>query len=292
MLAAIFHHHLVLNPSKSVSLWQHTCATSYQGLWQSNSLSANVALLQSRSTLLPAFYSNPEMIRNISKYKHAWQGRKAALCCGQFLKKLKRDERALFFLEYQGSVKRHRGYDWSYWKSSRNWPIKPLLWPLAREKQLLFQTDSTLFHVKHHRCWRELHFHSVLRRTLRWNNMNHGVYLCRMCLLHITHFLFFPPPASSSTSIKWHYSWRVAVLSTAEEWLKSESDSWNLFTASCMLESCIFNIQAHVHKNTNYSWRDYVLMNAISIHISGTVPVCHLIIPLRISCDCTMLISH
>lgn len=60
MLAAIFHHHLVLNPSKSVSLWQHTCATSYQGLWQSNSLSANVALLQSRSALLPAFYSNPE----------------------------------------------------------------------------------------------------------------------------------------------------------------------------------------------------------------------------------------
>lgn len=85
MLAAIFHRHLVLNPSKSVSLWQHTCATSYQGLWQSNSLSANVALLQSRSALLPAFYSNPETIRNIySKYKHGWQGRKAAFCCGQF----------------------------------------------------------------------------------------------------------------------------------------------------------------------------------------------------------------
>lgn len=81
MLAAIFHHHLVLNPSKSVSLWQHTCATSYQGLWQSNSLSANVALLQSRSALLPAFYSNPNIY---SKYKHGWQGRKAAFCCGQF----------------------------------------------------------------------------------------------------------------------------------------------------------------------------------------------------------------
>lgn len=26
MLAAIFHHHLVLNPSKSLSLWQHTRA--------------------------------------------------------------------------------------------------------------------------------------------------------------------------------------------------------------------------------------------------------------------------
>lgn len=44
MLAAILQHHLVLNPSKSVSLWQHTCATSYQGLWQSNSLAASVAL--------------------------------------------------------------------------------------------------------------------------------------------------------------------------------------------------------------------------------------------------------
>lgn len=48
MLAAIFHHHLVLNPSKSVSLWQHTCATSYRGVWQSSSSSASVALLQGR----------------------------------------------------------------------------------------------------------------------------------------------------------------------------------------------------------------------------------------------------
>lgn len=46
MLAAIFHYHLVLNPSKSVSLWQHTCATSYQRLWQRNSLLASVALMQ------------------------------------------------------------------------------------------------------------------------------------------------------------------------------------------------------------------------------------------------------
>ncbi len=45
-LPAIFHHHLVLNPSKSVSLWQHMCASSYRGLWQANSLSASVALLQ------------------------------------------------------------------------------------------------------------------------------------------------------------------------------------------------------------------------------------------------------
>ncbi len=53
MLAAIFHHRLVLNPSKSVSLWQHTCASSYQGLWQSNFSSASVALLQSRRVFLP-----------------------------------------------------------------------------------------------------------------------------------------------------------------------------------------------------------------------------------------------
>lgn len=126
MLAAIFHHHLVLNPSKSVSLWQHTCATSYQGLWQSNSLSANVALLQSRSALLPAFYSNPETIRNIySKYKHGWQGRKAAFCCGQFFFffLLKRDERALFSPSIKaqwkdtevmiGHTEKVPGLDWS-----------------------------------------------------------------------------------------------------------------------------------------------------------------------------------
>lgn len=147
MLAAIFHHHLVLNPSKSVSLWQHTCATSYQGLWQSNSLSANVALLQSRSALLPAFYSNPETIRNIySKYKHGWQGRKAAFCCGQFFFFFTKTWwESSFFPKYQGSVKRHGGYDWSYWKSSRTWLIKPLLWPLAREKQLPFKLTRLCF---------------------------------------------------------------------------------------------------------------------------------------------------
>lgn len=51
MLAAVFHHCLVFNPPKSVSLWPHTCASSYQGLWWSNSLSASVALLQSRRAL-------------------------------------------------------------------------------------------------------------------------------------------------------------------------------------------------------------------------------------------------
>lgn len=64
-----FHHHLVLNPSKSVSLWRHTCATSYQGLWQSISFSANVALLQSRSALLSTFYSNPAIIGNTATIK-------------------------------------------------------------------------------------------------------------------------------------------------------------------------------------------------------------------------------
>lgn len=51
MLAAIFHHRLVFNPPKSVSLWPHTCASSYQGLWRWNSLSASVALLQGRGAL-------------------------------------------------------------------------------------------------------------------------------------------------------------------------------------------------------------------------------------------------
>lgn len=34
----------MFNPSKSVSLWPHTCASSYRGLCRSNSLSAGVAL--------------------------------------------------------------------------------------------------------------------------------------------------------------------------------------------------------------------------------------------------------
>lgn len=58
LLAAIFHHHLVLNLSKSPSLWQHTCASSYQGLWQRDSSSASVALLQSCSDLETTNKSN------------------------------------------------------------------------------------------------------------------------------------------------------------------------------------------------------------------------------------------
>lgn len=147
MLAAIFHHHLVLNPSKSVSLWQHTCATSYQGLWQSNSLSANVALLQSRSALLPAFYSNPEKSEiytaNINMADK--EEKQPFVVDNFFFFFTKTWWESSFFPKYQGSVKRHGGYDWSYWKSSRTWLIKPLLWPLAREKQLPFKLTRLCF---------------------------------------------------------------------------------------------------------------------------------------------------
>lgn len=50
MLAAIYHHRVVFNPSRSVSLWPYTCASSYLGLCRSNSLSAAAALSAARAT--------------------------------------------------------------------------------------------------------------------------------------------------------------------------------------------------------------------------------------------------
>lgn len=59
MLAAIFHHRLVFNPSKSASLWPHTCASSCQGM-----------LFQSVS-----FYSNPGLLRfrNYKQNSQEWK---------------------------------------------------------------------------------------------------------------------------------------------------------------------------------------------------------------------------